>query len=100
VVHYCSDTVPMYSDIPVPASYTSFMKPGDVLILAEVRASCDSGTARQLREGARLSRSEVGDACGVSGRAVGHWETGARSPTGAPAVEYGKLLRQLARRVT
>jgi DNA-binding XRE family transcriptional regulator len=73
------------------------VKAADVLILAEVRQSCASGLARQLREAAKITRGEVAGAVGVTGRAIGLWETGQRSPTGEAALAYGRLLRQLAR---
>jgi DNA-binding XRE family transcriptional regulator len=74
------------------------MRPADLLILAEARAAAADGTARKARIDARLTQLEVGEACGVSAKTVAAWETGQRTPTGRAALEYGKLLRQLARR--
>ena len=74
------------------------MRPSDLILLTEMRESCRTGTARQARQQAELTLREVAEACGVTARAVALWETGQRTPTGPPALEYGKLLRQLARR--
>jgi transcriptional regulator with XRE-family HTH domain len=74
------------------------MRPADLMVLTEMRESCQSGTARTAREQARLTQREIGSACGVSAQTIALWETGQRTPTGPPALEYGKLLRQLARR--
>ena len=74
------------------------MKAADLMLLVQVRESCQSGAARAARENARLTQREIGAACGVSARAVAFWESGRRTPTGPPALEYGKLLAKLARR--
>jgi DNA-binding XRE family transcriptional regulator len=76
------------------------MRPADLIVLTEMRESCRSGAARSARERARLTQREVGEACKVSAQTIALWETGRRTPTGPPALEYGKLLRQLARRVS
>ena len=74
------------------------MKPADALLLAEVRVSCRAGSARLTRIAARLTQREIGSACGVTAQTVALWENGKRTPTGDPALAYGKLLRQLARK--
>ncbi|MGH3121084.1 MAG: helix-turn-helix domain-containing protein [Streptosporangiaceae bacterium] len=74
------------------------MRAADAIMLTEVRDSCLDGSARLARERAHLTQREVAGVCGVSARAISLWETGQRTPTGPPALEYGKLLRQLARR--
>ena len=78
--------------------YSCSVKSSDVLILAEMREWCRTGRARELRELATVTLAEIGEVCGVSRQAVALWETGQRKPTGTPALEYGKLLRQLAKR--
>jgi DNA-binding XRE family transcriptional regulator len=75
------------------------MRHADLLMLTEMRESCTTGVARKLREAARLTQREVGESCDVSGQTIALWETGKRTPTGAPALAYAKLLRQLARQV-
>jgi DNA-binding XRE family transcriptional regulator len=74
------------------------MRPADAVILAEMRESCTSGAARGCRIAARLTQREMGSACGVTAQTIALWETGQRTPTGPPALEYGRLLRQLAKR--
>ena len=74
------------------------VRPTDLLLIAEARAAAANGTARRAREDARLTQREIGDACGVSATTVAMWETGQRNPFGTPALEYGRLLRQLAKR--
>lgn len=73
------------------------MKPSELVIVAEAREAAASGAARRARLGARLTQQEVASACGVSAKTVAMWETGQRTPSGTPALEYGRLLRQLAR---
>jgi transcriptional regulator with XRE-family HTH domain len=67
------------------------------VIVAEARAAAASGEARRLRIAAKLTQREVGSACGVSATTVAMWETGQRVPSGVPALEYGRALRQLSR---
>jgi DNA-binding transcriptional regulator YiaG len=74
------------------------VKPSELLIIAEAREAADSGTARAARTGARLTQREIGSACGVSAKTVAMWETGQRTPQGAAALAYGKVLRELARK--
>ncbi|MFD5105722.1 helix-turn-helix domain-containing protein [Streptomyces cinereoruber] len=50
---------------------------------------------RRLREAARLSQQDIADAIGVTRAAVGHWETGYRSPRGRLLANYVDVLRVL-----
>lgn len=71
------------------------MSLADGLALADMRAACRSGSAREARQAAELTLREVGKIVGVTPRAVALWETGRRNPTGPPALAYAKLLRSL-----
>lgn len=72
------------------------MGPDDLLLLATARRQLEDGTARRIREAARLRRSEVAAAANVSVPALQRWETGAQSPRGEPALRYARVLAQLA----
>ena len=48
---------------------------------------------RALREGAGVTLSEVGEACGVTRQCAWLWETGARTPRSQHLVAYVELLR-------
>lgn len=74
------------------------MRPSDVILLSGMRDSCRSGAAKITRERAGVTQREIAAACGVSAQTIALWETGQRTPSGPPALEYGKLLRQLAKR--
>jgi DNA-binding transcriptional regulator YiaG len=50
---------------------------------------------RRLREAARLSQQDIADAVGATRAAVGHWETGFRSPRGRLLANYVDVLRVL-----
>ncbi|MFB7936039.1 helix-turn-helix domain-containing protein [Streptomyces sp. NPDC056049] len=50
---------------------------------------------RRLREAARLSQQDIADAMGVTRAAVGHWETGLRSPRGRLLAEYVEVIRAM-----
>ncbi len=50
---------------------------------------------KALREAAGLSQQEVAEAVGVTRQAVGHWETGARRPSGPILGRYVEALRVL-----
>ncbi|MFC8265388.1 helix-turn-helix domain-containing protein [Streptomyces cinereoruber] len=50
---------------------------------------------RRLREAARLSQQDIADAVGSTRAAVGHWETGLRSPRGRLLANYVDVLRVL-----
>jgi DNA-binding transcriptional regulator YiaG len=67
----------------------------DVLLVAEARELCRSGTAAEIREAAALSQSEIARAIGVTPAAVCRWEGGTRLPRGEPAKRLALLLRAL-----
>ncbi|MEU9641519.1 helix-turn-helix transcriptional regulator [Streptomyces sp. NPDC048188] len=50
---------------------------------------------RRLREEAGLSQQDIADAVGSTRAAVGHWETGFRSPRGRLLTAYVDVLRVL-----
>lgn len=50
---------------------------------------------RRLREAAGLSQQDIADAIGATRAAVGHWETGLRSPRGRLLADYVDVLRVL-----
>lgn len=50
---------------------------------------------RRLREDAGLSQQDIADAVGSTRAAVGHWETGFRSPRGRLLANYVDVLRVL-----
>lgn len=68
----------------------------DVLRLAQVRQATASGAARELRISARLSRSEAAEFCGVDQSTIWRWENAQRTPRGAAALRYARLLETLA----
>ena len=67
-----------------------------ILQLARVRAMARSGVAREIRENAKLSLSEVATAVGCSASAVHRWETAGRAPTGDLALAYLEVLDRLS----
>jgi DNA-binding transcriptional regulator YiaG len=71
------------------------MKAAEVSALAWVRAACESGEARAIRTGAKITLGEVAGHCSVTHSAVSLWERGRRNPSGPPALAYAKLLRSL-----
>ncbi|MEH0587396.1 helix-turn-helix transcriptional regulator [Streptomyces sp. B21-106] len=50
---------------------------------------------RGLREKAGLSQQELADVVGATRQAVGHWETGARTPRGELLARYVEAIRTL-----
>lgn len=72
----------------------------DLERLRIARAACRTGQARQLRQGAGLSQSEIAAAVGVAQPTVAMWETGQRVPRGTPALRYAAILERLARPAT
>ena len=63
--------------------------------LARVREKARDGTAREIRERARVSQGEIADELGVHWTTVARWETGQRAPRGELARRYARLLREL-----
>ena len=72
----------------------------EVALVVEARDAARSGRAARIRLAAGLSQGEVAATLGVTPACVSRWEAGARRPRGAAAVEYGRLLRELAEAVT
>lgn len=73
---------------------TEVIRPED---LARVRALCDSGAARAVRLGKRLSLREMADGVGdgVSPSTILRWESRERTPRGSAAIAYLALLDRL-----
>ncbi|MGI8631609.1 MAG: helix-turn-helix transcriptional regulator [Solirubrobacterales bacterium] len=67
----------------------------DALALVRAREWTANGTARRIREGARLSQREVAAVIGVSNGCVSLWEAGDRLPRGEPGLRYAQLLGAL-----
>jgi transcriptional regulator with XRE-family HTH domain len=61
-----------------------------------VRRLAATGSARAMREAARLSLSEVAVEIGVHPSTVMRWERGERQPTAEHAGKWAALLRELA----
>jgi DNA-binding transcriptional regulator YiaG len=57
-----------------------------------------SGRARQLRESAGISASNLARELEVTTAAVIRWESGTRKPQGANARRYARALHRLAAR--
>ena len=66
--------------------------------LASLRGLIESGRARQLRENAGISESNMARELEVTQAALSRWETGQRTPQGANARRYARALRRLADR--
>ena len=60
--------------------------------LSRVRNAAASGEARQVRERAKLSLSELGAACEVDQSTIWRWETGRRRPRGPAGLRYARVL--------
>lgn len=71
------------------------MPKAQALRLVRLRAAVASGEAQRLRVAAKLSISEVADACGVDQSTVWRWEKGTRLPRGDHALEYADLIESL-----
>jgi DNA-binding transcriptional regulator YiaG len=67
------------------------------LAISRVRKLAASGEARQIRQRARLSQSELAADIGTSQSALSLWEAGARRPTGETAIRWLEALDQLER---
>ena len=68
------------------------------LLISEARELVRSGEARELRLAARLSLAELAEDVGVHPTTIWGYEAGRRTPTGAAAVRYARLLRKLGSR--
>jgi DNA-binding transcriptional regulator YiaG len=76
------------------------MRLDDLTLIAEARELLASGRATEMRKVARLSQGEVALFCGVDPAAVSRWESGQRSPRGAAAIRFARLMRELEGRAT
>ena len=74
------------------------MNTKQLLEVTRVRELARAGTARQVRQRAGLSLSEVAAAVGVSTATVFRWERGQRRPTGAAALRYARMCQTLMNR--
>lgn len=73
------------------------MNAHDALRLTRIRADAASGAAREQRRAARLSLEEIAAIIGVDQSTIWRWENGKRSPRGAAALKYAKLMETLQR---
>jgi DNA-binding transcriptional regulator YiaG len=74
------------------------MRLDDLTSISEARGLLESGRAVEIRKAARLSQGEVAAFCGVDPAAVSRWESGQRSPRGAAAIRFARLMRALEER--
>ncbi len=74
------------------------MTRAEIALAKATRDDLASGRARNRRELAGARQGDVAAALGVTRQAVSKWESGQSVPSAAHALEYGKLLRQLAKR--
>lgn len=65
------------------------------MIIGATRRALRDGTAREVREDADLSVTEVAEALQVSPSTVTRWECGSRTPSSALALRYGQVLTAL-----
>ncbi|HUG08897.1 MAG TPA: helix-turn-helix transcriptional regulator [Acidimicrobiia bacterium] len=65
--------------------------------LTRIRRLCASGAARSIRVGAGLSLGALADHLGVQRSTVYRWETGQRRPQEDRAIEYLKVLDEIAK---
>jgi DNA-binding transcriptional regulator YiaG len=63
--------------------------------LALVRAMTESGEAREIRQRARVSLTEMAGAVGVAPATVARWEVADRRPRGDAALRYLRVLQSL-----
>lgn len=71
------------------------MNSTQLLEVTRVRELARAGRAREARQRAGLSLSEIAVAVGVSTATIYRWETAQRRPTGAPALRYARLCENL-----
>ena len=67
--------------------------------LQALRELTTSGKAREIREDARLSLSDIARSVGAHCSTVSRWESGQRLPRGEAALRYAALLERLAKAV-
>jgi DNA-binding transcriptional regulator YiaG len=68
----------------------------DLAALARVRRMAADGSARRIRQAARLSGPEVAGVLGVTAQAVSDWERGNHRPSPEVALAWLRLLDDLA----
>jgi DNA-binding transcriptional regulator YiaG len=71
------------------------MRQSDLLLVTRARADLKSGAAREVRVACGLTQTEIAAQVGVSSVAVSRWEAGNRTPRGAAALRYARLLDAL-----
>jgi DNA-binding transcriptional regulator YiaG len=64
--------------------------------LAKVRRLAATGEARQIRQRAELSMSEIAAAVGVHEATVSQWERGKQRPRGEAALQYLAVLEAIS----
>lgn len=69
--------------------------PTPAVRLVQARALAASGEARQIRQAAGLSMSDIAADIGVTDSAVYRWERGERVPRGRAGADYAALLLRL-----
>ena len=67
----------------------------DLAALRWIRTATRDGSARTIREEARITIPELAERIGVSAAAVSRWERGNRVPSGAAARRYAAALLEL-----
>lgn len=75
------------------------MTKAHALRLVQLRAAISTGETRQIRVAARLSISEMADACGVDQSTLWRWEQGKRLPRGEHALRYADVIDSLRTQV-
>lgn len=71
------------------------MTSDDLDQLVTMRQLVRTGDARQLRQGAGLSRRELAASVGVTVSTLTKWELGQRVPNGDAALRYARVLGRL-----
>jgi DNA-binding transcriptional regulator YiaG len=81
---------------PALGRYVPPVDAGDLEVLAWARRALESGEARDIRERAPASQSELGRVVGVAAATISRWEGSKRTPRGSAGVRYAHLLKRLA----
>ena len=63
--------------------------------IAWVRGLTESGAARSIRKGARISLPEMARTVGCAVSTLWRWEAGERTPQGKLALKYARVLESL-----
>ena len=69
--------------------------PSDLELISYARRAAANGDARQIREDALLSQSDLARTIGTTPATVSRWEAGKRVPWGDMAVRYARVLTML-----